>query len=138
MKKNFDTKKTFFFDEFFFKVHLQNQENRFEAVSERFLQYKPSNSPENQKSIIIFHILGGNPGICCDPMGWYFKKYFFSPIHPHAKSVVSPSSEGIRGPYGTLVYHQSVILDTRTVFITVGASQNNSGRFLEKVRFFPL
>ena len=31
-----------FFDGFFLKVHLEIQENRLDAVSERFRQYKPS------------------------------------------------------------------------------------------------
>ena len=58
------------------------------------------------------------------------RAFYFPPIPPHAKSVVSPSSEGIRGPYDTPAYHQSVILGTGAVFITVGASPNSSGWFL--------
>ena len=55
-------------------------------------------------------------------MGGITKNPFFFHTYPHAKSVVSPSSEGIEGPYGTLVYQQYDILGTGTVFITVGTS----------------
>ena len=127
----------FFFDAIFFKVHLQNQESRFGAVSERFRQFKTFYSRENQNFLIIFRILGEIRLFTRDPTGRYFKgAFYFPPILPHAKTVVSPSSEGIRGPYGTLVYHQSVILGTGTVFITVGVSPNNSERFLGLGLFF--
>ena len=67
-----------------------------------------------------------------------FEISFF--FHPHSfrKAAVSPSSEGVGWPYGTLVYHQSVILGTGTVFITVGVSPNNSERFLGLGLFFSL
>ena len=127
----------FFFDAIFLKFIYRIRRVdlvRFQSVS---ANAKPPILVKTKFPSLFSAFLGEIRLFTRDPTGRYFKgAFYFPPILPHAKTVVSPSSEGIRGPYGTLVYHQSVILGTGTVFITVGVSPNNSERFLGLGLFF--
>ena len=57
LKLFFDRKKLCFFDGIFFKVHLLIQENRLEAISERFQQFKGGRTGVENVLILRYHVL---------------------------------------------------------------------------------